>query len=102
MKESRRIGPWLATILAVATGVFITGWVGLAATAVAAVLAWYLKGRKPLLIGLAAGVVLLGGVIAAAQPWPDGQRAWTSGVVQASVLFGCALVLLSRPTGDTS
>ncbi|MEU0093392.1 alpha-(1-_3)-arabinofuranosyltransferase [Kribbella sp. NPDC006257] len=102
LKESRRIGPWLATVLAVATGVFIAGWVGLAATAVAAVLAWYLKGRKPLLIGLAAGVVLLGGAIAAAQPWPAGAAGLDSGVVQASVLFGCALVLLSKPTGDTS
>ncbi|QNE22310.1 DUF3367 domain-containing protein [Kribbella qitaiheensis] len=102
MKESRRLGPWLATGLALLAGTFIAGWVGLAATAGAAVLAWYLRGRKPLLIGLTAGVVLVGGAIAAAQPWPDGDAGLTSGVVQASVLFGCALALLSRPTGDTS
>jgi arabinofuranan 3-O-arabinosyltransferase len=102
LKEARRLGPWVATGLAVAAGTFIAGWVGLAATAVAAVLAWYLQGRKPVLLGVVAGVVLLGGGIAAAQAWPDGDAGLNSGVVQASVLFGCALALLSRPTGDTS
>ncbi|TDU86726.1 arabinofuranan 3-O-arabinosyltransferase [Kribbella voronezhensis] len=102
LKEGRRLGPWLATALAILAGTFVAGWIGLAATAVAAVLAWYLRGRKPVLIGTAAAVVLAGGVIAAAQPWPDDAAGLTSGVVQASVLFGCALALLSRPTGDTS
>ncbi|HET6295751.1 MAG TPA: alpha-(1-_3)-arabinofuranosyltransferase family protein, partial [Kribbella sp.] len=102
LREARRLGPWVATVLAVAAGTFIAGWVGLAATAVAAALAWYLDGRRIVLIAVVVGVVLVGTLVAALQPWPDGDAGLTSGFVQGSVLLGCALALLSRPTGETS
>jgi arabinofuranan 3-O-arabinosyltransferase len=100
LREGRSVGPWVAAAVGLAAGAFMSGWIGLVAAAVAAVCAWFLSGRR--LVAVAAGVVLLGTLIAVVQPWPDGGAGLTSGVVQASVLFGCALVLLSRPTGETS
>jgi arabinofuranan 3-O-arabinosyltransferase len=100
LREGRYVGPWVAAVLGLAAGVFMSGWIGLVAVAVAAACTWFLSGR--LVIAVAAGVVLVGALIAAAQPWLDGGAGVTSGVVQASILFGCALALLSRPTGETS
>ena len=102
LKEGRRLSPWFAAVLAVAAGTFMSGWIGLGATVLAAVLAWFLDGRRLVLIAVVAGVVLVGTLVAVGQPWPDGGAGLTSGVVQASVLLGCALALLSRPTGETS
>jgi arabinofuranan 3-O-arabinosyltransferase len=100
LREGRSVGPWVVIGLGLAAGAFMSGWIGLVAVAVAAACTWFLSG--PRVIAVAAGVVLVGSLIAAVQPWPDGGAGLTSGVVQASVLFGCALVLLSRPTGETS
>ncbi|TWD83713.1 arabinofuranan 3-O-arabinosyltransferase [Kribbella amoyensis] len=102
LREATRLGAWPASVLVVAAGTFIAGWAGLAATVIGAVLAWYLAGRRITLIGVLAGVVLLGALVAAVQPWPDGGAGVTSGVVQGSTLLGLSLALLSRPTGDTS
>ncbi|MEV8371933.1 DUF3367 domain-containing protein [Kribbella sp. NPDC056861] len=102
LREARRVGPWIASVLAVAAGTFMAGWIGLAATLVAAVLAWFLDGRRLELIAVVVGVVLLGSLVAAVQPWPAGGAGLTSGLVQSSILFGCALALLSRPTPETS
>ncbi|WP_020388841.1 alpha-(1-_3)-arabinofuranosyltransferase [Kribbella catacumbae] len=102
LREAGRVGPWIASVLAVAAGTFMAGWIGLAATLVAAVLAWLLDGRRVELIAVVVGVVLLGSLVAAVQPWPDGGAGLTSGLVQSSILFGCALALLSRPTPETS
>ncbi|GAB2640392.1 alpha-(1-_3)-arabinofuranosyltransferase [Kribbella swartbergensis] len=100
LREGRYVGPWVAAAVGLAAGAFMSGWIGLVSVAVAGACAWFLSGRR--LVAVAAGVVGLGALIAAVQPWPDGGAGLTSGVVQASVLFGCALVLLSRPTGETS
>ncbi|MEU4389395.1 alpha-(1-_3)-arabinofuranosyltransferase [Kribbella sp. NPDC023855] len=102
LREGRPVGPLVASVLAVAAGTFMAGWIGLAATLVAAVLAWILDGRRLVLIAVVVGVVLLGSLVAAVQPWPDGGAGLTSGLVQSSILFGCALALLSRPTPETS
>jgi len=102
LREAGRVGPWIASVFAVAAGTFMAGWIGLAATLVAALLAWFLAGRRLELIGVVVGVVLLGSLVAAVQPWPDGGAGLTSGLVQSSILFGCALALLSRPTPETS
>jgi arabinofuranan 3-O-arabinosyltransferase len=102
LREGSRLAPWVAALCAVAAGVFIAGWIGLGAAVLASVAVWLLDGRRFVLIAVTAGVVLLGALVAALQPWPDGGAALTSGVVQASTLFGCALALLSRPTGETS
>ncbi|WBQ02381.1 alpha-(1-_3)-arabinofuranosyltransferase [Kribbella sp. CA-293567] len=102
LREAGRMAPWLASVLAVAAGTFIAGWIGLAATLAAALLAWLLTGRRFELIAVVVGVVLLGSLVAAVQPWPDGGTGLTSGFVQSSILFGCALALLSRPTPETS
>jgi arabinofuranan 3-O-arabinosyltransferase len=102
LREAQRLGPWPATVLLVVAGTFMAGWIGLAVTVVAAVLAWYLDGRRIALIGAVCVAVLLGTAIAAAQPWPDGGAGLTSGVVQGSVLLAIALAVLSRPTGETS
>ncbi|WP_433168595.1 alpha-(1-_3)-arabinofuranosyltransferase [Kribbella sp. CA-247076] len=100
LREGRYVGRWAAVAAALVAGAFMSGWIGLASVAVAAACTWLLSGRR--VIAAAAGVVGIGALIAAVQPWPDGGAGLTSGVVQASVLFGCALVLLSRPTGETS
>lgn len=100
LREGRYIGPWAAGAFGLVAGAFISGWIGVVAVLVAAGCTWFLSGRR--VIAVAAGVVLLGALIAAVQPWPDEGAGLTSGVVQASVLVGCALVLLSRPTGETS
>jgi arabinofuranan 3-O-arabinosyltransferase len=100
LREGRYVGQWVALGLGLAAGAFMSGWIGLVAVAIAAACTWFVSGR--LVIAVAAGVVALGTLIAAIQPWPDGGAGLTSGVVQASVLFGCALVLLSWPTGETS
>lgn len=102
LKEARRLGPWVAAVLAVTAGVFMSGWIGLGATLLAALAAWFLAGRRLVLIAVVAGVVGVGALVAAVQPWPDGGAGLTSGFVQASVLFGIALALLSRPTPETS
>jgi arabinofuranan 3-O-arabinosyltransferase len=102
LRGTGRLGPWVATVLAVAAGTFMAGWLGLAATLAAALLAWLLDGQRFVLIAVVLGVVLLGSVVAAVQPWPDGGAGLTSGLVQSSILFGCALALLSRPTPETS
>jgi arabinofuranan 3-O-arabinosyltransferase len=100
LREGRYVGTWAAVAVGLGAGAFMSGWIGLVAVAIAAACSWYLSGRR--VIAVAAGVVLVGTLIAAVQPWPDGGAGMTSGVVQASILFGCALVLLSRPTGETS
>ncbi|GAA1612828.1 alpha-(1-_3)-arabinofuranosyltransferase [Kribbella sancticallisti] len=102
LKEAPRLPFWAVTAVAVAAGAFMSGWTGLGAAVLAAGLAWFLDGRRIVLIAIVTGAVLLGTLVAAAQPWPDGGAGLTSGVVQASVLFGCALALLSKPTGETS
>jgi arabinofuranan 3-O-arabinosyltransferase len=100
LREGRSVGRWVLIAAGLAAGAFMSGWIGLVAVAVAAACTWFLTG--PRVIAAAAGVVAVGALIAAVQPWPDGGAGLTSGVVQASVLLGCALVLLSRPTGETS
>ncbi|MGW1340876.1 alpha-(1-_3)-arabinofuranosyltransferase [Kribbella sp. NPDC002412] len=100
LREGRFVGPWVAGAVGLVAGAFISGWIGVVAVLVAAACTWFLSGRR--VIAVAAGVVLASTLIAAVQPWPDGGAGLTSGVVQASVLFGCALVLLSRPSGETS
>jgi arabinofuranan 3-O-arabinosyltransferase len=102
LRGAGRLGPWIATVLAVAAGTFMAGWFGLAATLTAALFAWFLDGRRLVLIAVVLGVVLLGSAVAAVQPWPDGGAGLTSGLVQSSILFGCALALLSRPAPETS
>jgi arabinofuranan 3-O-arabinosyltransferase len=102
LKEAHRLSPWVVSVLAVVAGTFMSGWIGLGATVIAALLAWFLDGRRFVLIAVVAVVVVVGTVVAAVQPWPAGGAGLTSGFVQASVLFGCALALLSRPTGETS
>jgi len=97
LREGRSVGPWLAIGLGLAAGTFMSGWIGLATVAVAAVCSWFLPRR--VVIVVVAGVVMVGTLIAAVQPWPAGGAGVTSGVVQGSILFGCALALLS---GETS
>lgn len=100
LREGRDIGPWVALGIGLVAGGFMSGWIGLVAVAVAAVCAWNLATR--VVIAVAAAAVAVGALIAAVQPWPDGGAGLTSGVVQGSILLGCALSLLSRPTGETS
>ncbi|MFI6826053.1 alpha-(1-_3)-arabinofuranosyltransferase [Kribbella sp. NPDC050241] len=100
LREGRDVGPWVALAGGLAAGWFMSGWIGLVAVAVAALCSWFLSPRVA--IGVVAAAVAIGAVIAAVQPWPDGGAGLTSGVVQASTLFACALALLSRPTGETS
>ncbi len=100
LREGRYVGPVLAVGVGLAAGAFMSGWIGLVAVSIAAACTWFVSGR--LVIAVAAGAVAIGTLVAAVQPWPDGGAGLTSGVVQASILFGCALVLLSRPTGETS
>jgi len=98
LREGRSVGPWAALGLGLVAGTFMSGWIGFAAVAVAAACSWFLSTR----VVVVAAVVTVGALIAAIQPWPDGGAGVTSGVVQASIVFGCALALLSRPTGETS
>jgi arabinofuranan 3-O-arabinosyltransferase len=100
LREGRTVGPWAALGIGLAAGWFMSGWIGLAAVAVAAVCSWLLSTRVVLVV--VAAVVTLGTLVAVAQPWPDGRAGVTSGVVQASILFACALALLSASTGETS
>ncbi|WP_328322844.1 alpha-(1-_3)-arabinofuranosyltransferase [Kribbella sp. NBC_00382] len=102
LREASRIGPWVASVLAVAAGTFMAGWIGFAATVAAAVVAWALDGRRLVSVAVLVGAVLLGSVVAAVQPWPAGGAGLTSGFVQSSILFGCALALLARPVPETS
>lgn len=102
LRGAGRLGPWITTVLAVAAGTFMAGWFGLGATLAAALVAWFLNGRRFVLVAVVVGVVLLGSAVAAVQPWPDGGAGLTSGLVQSSILFGCALALLSRPIPETS
>jgi arabinofuranan 3-O-arabinosyltransferase len=100
LREGRSVGPWVALALGAVAGTVMSGWIGLAAVAVAAVCSWFLPRRVVLTV--VAAVVTLGTLVAAVQPWPDGDAGVTSGVVQSSILFGCALALLSTFTGETS
>jgi arabinofuranan 3-O-arabinosyltransferase len=100
LREGRSVGPWVALGLGLAAGTFMSGWIGFAAVAIAAACTWFLSTR--VLLAVLAGAVTVGTLIAVVQPWPDGGAGLTSGVVQASILFGCALALLSRPAGETS
>lgn len=102
LREARRVRPWVAAVCAVAAGTFMSGWVGLGVAALAVAVAWLLGSRRVVLLAVVVGAVLLGTLLAAVQPWTDGGAGLSSGLVQASVLFGCALALLSRPTGETS
>ncbi|ADB32160.1 coagulation factor 5/8 type domain protein [Kribbella flavida DSM 17836] len=102
LRELGRLGPWPASVLMVLAGTFLAGWLGLAVTVLAAVLAWLLAGRRIALTATVVGVVLAGTAVAALQPWPDGGAGLTSGFVQGSVLLGVALAVLSRPAGETS
>jgi len=105
---SRRAGPkpssgrrrpraWVVVGIGLVAGMFMSGWVGVAAVAAAAVCSQVVPRR--IAFGLVATAVGAGTLVAAAQPWPGGDAGVTSVVVQASVLFGCALVLLA---GETS
>ena len=105
---SRRAGPeppsgrrrpraWVVVGIGLVAGTFMSGWVGVAAVAAAAVCSQVVPRR--IAFGLVATAVGAGTLVAAAQPWPGGHAGVTSVVVQASVLFGCALVLL---VGETS
>lgn len=102
LREGRSLGPWPAMAVALAVGTFVSGWTGLAAAVAAGILAWLLSGRRPLLAAVVVSAVLAAAVLAAARPWPDGAAGIGSSMVQALVLFGCALALLARPSGDTS
>jgi arabinofuranan 3-O-arabinosyltransferase len=102
LREAGRMGPWVASVLAVAAGTFMAGWIGFAATVVAAVVAWALGGRRLVSVAVLVGAVLLGSAVAAAQPWPAGGAGVAAGLVQSSILFGCALALLARPVPETS
>jgi arabinofuranan 3-O-arabinosyltransferase len=102
LPEGKRLGPWLAALLAVAAGTFVAGWIGLWAAVAAGILAWLLGARRAVLIAVVAAALLVAGMVAAVQPWPGGGAGIRSAFVQALVLFGCALALLSRPSGDTS
>ena len=100
LREGRNVGPWIALALGAVAGTVMSGWIGLAAVAVAAVCSWFLPKRVVLVV--VAAVVTLGTLVAAVQPWPNGDAGVTSAVVQSSILFGCALALLSTFTGETS
>ena len=100
LREGRNVGPWVALVLGAVAGTVMSGWIGLAAVAVAAVCSWFLPKRVVLVV--VAAVVTLGTLVAAVQPWPNGDAGVTSAVVQSSILFGCALALLSTFTGETS
>jgi arabinofuranan 3-O-arabinosyltransferase len=102
LREARRVGPWVAVVFGLAAGTFMSSWIGLGAVVVATACSWFLSDRRIVLLAVTVGAVLVGTLVAAVQPWPAGGAGLTSGVVQASVLFGCALALLSRPTGETS
>lgn len=102
LREARRVRPWVAVVCGLAAGTFMSGWIGLAAVMLAAACSWFLSDRRIAMLAVTAGAVLAGTLVAVVQPWPAGGAGLTSGVVQASVLFGCALALLSRPTGETS
>jgi arabinofuranan 3-O-arabinosyltransferase len=116
--------------IALAAGIFLAGWTGLAAVAAAGVAAWLLSWLSWLsgssaasgssgasgwsgwsggrgngwAIGLIAIAGCLAAVLAASSPWPDGSAGMDSALVQALVLFGFALAALSpgAPAGGTS
>ena len=71
LREGRNVGPWVALALGVAAGTFMSGWIGLAAVAVAAVCSWFLSEAAGARV--VAAVVTLGTLVAAVQPWPDGE-----------------------------
>ncbi|MDX6237402.1 MAG: arabinofuranan 3-O-arabinosyltransferase, partial [Kribbellaceae bacterium] len=100
LEEAPRLGPWVAALLAMAAAAFVSGWMGLGAAVAAAVLAWLLNGRRIALIVVVVFVVLVATVVATVQPWTSGGAGIRSALVQTFVLLGCALAVLSRPTGD--
>ncbi len=100
LRDGRSLRPWMAVSLGLVAGMFMSGWVGLGAVALATACGWVLARRA--VLWLATAVVPAGTLVAMAQPWPGGDAGVTSAVVQASVVFGCALALLSTRVGETS
>ena len=84
----------------------LAGPLGLAAALSALGLAWLLAHRPAGVSALAGGLMLVAGVLAAADPWPTGDAGSRSWLVQALVLTGVALacapvavVRSARPSG---